>query len=141
MNTNISFDNTEIAFAYKSDRDLKHSHWLYSMMGKPWLVNIGTRLAPWSIRLGLPVKGLIHKTISKQFIGGETLEQTIPVAKKLADHGVEVILDYAVEGKQGEDNYEHACNEFIRVINFAATQPSVPFMSVKVTGMARFGLL
>jgi len=141
MNTNISFDNTEIAFAYKSDRDLKHSHWLYSLMGKPWLVNLGTRLAPWSIRAGLPVKGLIRKTISRQFIGGESLEQTIPVAKKLAHYNVEVILDYAVEGKEGEENYEHACSEFIRVINFAATQPNIPFMSVKLTGMARFGLL
>jgi proline dehydrogenase len=141
MNTNISFDNTAIAFAYKSDKELKHSHWLYSLMAKPWLVNMGTRLAPWSIRAGLPVKGWIRRTISKQFIGGETLEQTIPVAKKLATYHVEVILDYAVEGKQGEDNYEHACDEFIRVINFAATQSNVPFMSVKVTGMARFGLL
>lgn len=141
MNTNISFDNTGIAFAYRSDRDLKHSHWLYKLMAKPWLVNIGTRLAPWSIRAGLPVKSLIRNTISRQFIGGETLEQTIPVAKKLAAYNVEVILDYAVEGKEGEDNYEHACSEFIRVINFAATQPNVPFMSVKVTGMARFSLL
>jgi len=141
MNTNISFDNTEIAFAYKSDTDLKHSHWLYSIMGKPWLVKLGTQLAPWSIRVGLPVKGLIRKTISKQFIGGESLEQTIPVAKILAQYNVDVILDYAVEGKEGEDNYEHACNEFIRVIDFAATQPNTPFMSVKVTGMARFTLL
>jgi len=141
MNTNISFDNTEIAFAYKSDTDLKHSHWLYSIMGKPWLVKLGTQLAPWSIRVGLPVKGLIRKTISKQFIGGESLEQTIPVAKILAQYNVDVILDYAVEGKEGEDNYEHACNEFIRVIDFAATQPNTPFMSVKVTGMARFSLL
>ena len=141
MGTNISFDNTEIAFAYKSDKDLKHSNWLYKIMAKPWLVNMGTHLAPWSIRVGLPVKGLIRSTISRQFIGGETLEQTIPVAKKLGEYNVEVILDYAVEGKAGEDNYEHACNEFIRVINFAATQPNIPFMSVKVTGMARFALM
>lgn len=141
MNTNISFDNTEIAFAYKSDKDLKHSHWLYSLMGKPWLVQVGARLAPWSIRVGLPVKGMIRRTISKQFIGGESLEQTIPVAKQLAQYNVDVILDYAVEGKEGEDNYQHACDEFIRVINFAATQPNTPFMSVKVTGMARFALL
>ena len=141
MNTDISFDNTEIAFAYKSDKDLKHSHWLYSIMGKPWLVKLGTQLAPWSIRVRLPVKGLIRKTISKQFIGGESLEQTIPVAKILARYNVDVILDYAVEGKEGEENYEHACNEFIRVINFAATQPNTPFMSVKLTGMARFSLL
>jgi proline dehydrogenase len=141
MNTNISFDNTEIAFAYKSDEDLKHSHRLFKLMAKPWLVSIGIKLTPWSIRAGFPVKGLIRKTISRQFIGGESLEQTIPIAKKLAAYNVEVILDYAVEGKQGEDNYEQACNEFIRVINFAATQPNIPFMSVKVTGMARFGLL
>ena len=141
MNTNISFDNTEIAFAYKSDRDLKHSHWLYSLMGKQWLVNLGTQLAPWSIRVGLPVKGLIRKTISRQFIGGESLEQTIPVAKTLSHYNVDVILDYAVEGKEGEGSYEHACDEFIRVIDFAATQPNTPFMSVKVTGMARFALL
>lgn len=141
MNTNISFDDTGIAFAYKSDKELKHSRWLYSMMAKPWLVNLGTRLAPWSVKAGLPVKGLIRKTIFKQFVGGETLEQTIPVAKKLETYHVQVILDYGVEGKEGEDNYDHACEEFIRVINFAATQRSVPFMSVKVTGMARFSLL
>src|SRR5215213_628812 len=141
MNREISFDNTEVAFAHRSDADLKHAHWLFSMMGKPWLVKLGTKLAPWSIRAGLPVKGLIRKTIFKQFVGGETLEQTIPVAKKLAGYHVQVILDYGVEGKEGEENYDHARDEFVRVINFAGTQPNVPFMSVKVTGIARFGLL
>jgi proline dehydrogenase len=59
----------------------------------------------------------------------------------MAQYNVKAILDYGVEGKEGEENYDHACEEFIRVINFASTQPSVPFMSVKVTGMARFALL
>ena len=71
MNTPISFDNTEIAFAHKSDKELKFSHWLFSLMAKPWLVKWGSRLAPWSIKAGLPVKGLIRKTIFKQFVGGE----------------------------------------------------------------------
>lgn len=141
MNTNISFDNTEIAFAHKSDKELKQSHWLFSMMAKPWLVKWGTKLAPWSIRAGLPVKGLIRNTVFRQFVGGETLEETIPVEKKMAKYNVKAILDYGVEGKQGEANYDHACDEFIRVINFAANQPNVPFMSVKVTGIARFELL
>lgn len=141
MKTNISFDNTEIAFAYQTNRELKQASWLFSMMGKPWLVKLGTRLAPWSIRAGLPVKGLIRQTIFRQFVGGESLEETIPVARKLAEYGVEVILDYGVEGKEGEENYDHARDEFIRVINFAATQPNIPFMSIKVTGMARFSLL
>lgn len=141
MNTNISFDNTEIAFAHKTDKELKQSHWLFSLMARPWLVKWGTKLAPWSMRIGMPVKGLIRNTIGRQFIGGESLEETIPVERKMAQYNVKAILDYGVEGKEGEANYDQACDEFIRVINFAASQPSVPFMSVKVTGLARFALL
>jgi proline dehydrogenase len=137
----ISFDNTAIAFAHKSNKELKESHFLFSMMGKPWLVQIGTRLAPWSIKAGLPVKGLIRKTIFKQFVGGETLTETATVAKKLAESNVQVILDYGVEGMEGESAFDHARDEFIRVIEYAATQPNIPFMSIKVTGFARFGLL
>jgi proline dehydrogenase len=137
----ISFDNTEFAFEYKASKQLKKARFLFSMMGKPWLVKIGTRLAPWSIKMGLPVKDIIRKTIFSQFVGGETLEQTAQVAKKLSEYHVQVILDYGVEGKEGEENFDHACDEFIRVINYAGTQPNIPFMSVKVTGFARFGLL
>ncbi|MDB5253165.1 MAG: proline dehydrogenase [Flaviaesturariibacter sp.] len=141
MNESISFDDTAIAFAHKTDRELKQAHFLFGMMGRPWLVKIGTRLAPWSIRVGLPVKGLIRRTIFRQFVGGETLEQTAIVAKQLAASNVRVILDYGVEGKEGEASFDHACDEFIRVIRYAATQPNIPYMSIKVTGFARFGLL
>ncbi|HET7897815.1 MAG TPA: proline dehydrogenase family protein [Flavisolibacter sp.] len=141
MNTQISFDNTANAFAYKSDKELKSAYLLFSVMGKPWLVRLGTRLTPWAIEKKLPVNGLIRSTIFKQFVGGETLEETIPVEKTLGRYGVKVILDYGVEGAQGEAAYDHARDEFIRVIEFAASQPNIPFMSVKVTGFARFGLL
>src|SRR4030095_759544 len=138
----ISFDNTEIAFAYKSDKELKQANFLFSVMGKPWLVKLGTRMTPIAVRWNLPfVKSIIRNTIFQQFVGGETLEQNVVVADKLEKHGVQVILDYGVEGKEGEVNFDHACDEFIRVINYASTQPNIPFMSVKVTGFARFGLL
>jgi proline dehydrogenase len=137
----ISFDNTEFAFEYKSDKQLKKARFLFSMMGKPWLVKIGTRLAPWSIKAGLPVKGIIRNTIFSQFVGGETLDQTAPAAKKLSEYNVKVILDYGIEGKEGEENFDHACSEFIRVIEYAGTQSNIPFMSIKVTGFARFALL
>ncbi|MFI5130636.1 MAG: proline dehydrogenase family protein [Chitinophagales bacterium] len=137
----ISFDNTEFAFEYKSDKQLNKATFLFSLMGKPWLVKIGTKVAPWSLKMGLPVKGLIRNTIFSQFVGGETLAQTAPVAKKLSEYNVQAILDYGVEGKEGEASFDHACNEFINVINYASTQPNIPFMSVKVTGVARFGLL
>lgn len=137
----ISFDNTEFAFEYKSEKQLRKSRFLFTLMGKPWLVKLGIRLAPWSIRAGLPVKGLIRRTIFTQFVGGETLEETAVVARRLGEFNVQVILDYGVEGKEGEANFDHACEEFIRVIRYASTQPNIPFMSVKVTGFARFALL
>ena len=137
----ISFDNTEYAFAYKSDKELRQARLLFSTMGYGWLVKLGTRITPWAINLGLPVGWAVRNTIFKQFVGGETLEETAKVADKLEEFHVQVILDYGVEGKEGEENFDHACEEFIRVINYAATQHNIPFMSIKVTGFARFGLL
>ena len=137
----LSFDNTEYAFAYKSDRELKKARFLFSSMGYATLVKIGTKLTPLAIRWGLPVMGMIRETIFRQFVGGETLDQTAMVADKLERFGVKVILDYGVEGKEGEENFDHACDEFIKVINYAGSQHNMPFMSIKVTGFARFGLL
>ena len=138
----ISFDNTENAFEYKSDKELKKARFLFASMGYGFLVKIGTRITPWAIRAGLPVKAVIRKTIFSQFVGGETLEETAAVAKKLGQYHVQVILDYGVEGgENGEEGFEQACREFIRVIEYAATQPNIPFMSIKVTGFARYDLL
>ncbi len=137
----ISFDNTELAFQYKSDKGLKKARFLFSMMGRSWVVKLGTRLTPWAIRMHLPIRGLIRRTIFSQFVGGETLEQTALVANKLSEYKVKAILDYGVEGKEGEKNFDHVCDEFIRVINYAASQPNIPFMSIKVTSFARFALL
>ena len=138
----VSFENTENAFEYKSDKELKRAAMLFSSMGYSSLVQLGTRLTPWMIRSGLPVKGLIRNTIFSQFVGGETLAETAAVARKLGEYHVQVILDYGVEGgDEGEQGFDHACGEFIKVIDYAATQPNIPFMSIKVTGFARFSLL
>lgn len=138
---NLSFEDTETAFAYKSDKDLKNARFLFASMGKEWLVNLGLALTPWVLKVGLPVKGIIRKTIFQQFVGGETLEKTSAVVNKLARFDVKVILDYGVEGKEGEANYDEATETFIKVIRYAATQANIPYMSVKMTGLARFNLL
>lgn len=142
MSLNLSFDNTANAFEYKTDKQLKKAHFLFSLMGVNWLVKLGTKITPWTIKAGFPVKGIIRSTIFEQFVGGETLEQTAKVADKLEEYHVQVILDYGVEGGDyGEHEKDHARDEFIRVINYAATQHNIPFMSIKVTGLARFALL
>ncbi|MBC7688325.1 MAG: proline dehydrogenase family protein [Aquabacterium sp.] len=141
--TAISFDNTEYAFAYQKDADLKKAQLLFSLMGTQWLVELGLKLTPLAIKWNLPfIKSLIRSTIFKQFVGGETLEETSAVAKKLGEYNVQVILDYGVEGgDDGEHGFDHSTEEFIRVINYAATQSNIPFMSIKVTGFSRFALL
>lgn len=138
---NISFDNTENAFAYKTDKDLKLARFLFSSMGFQWVVDAGVRLTPFAMKTGLPVRRLIRKTIFRQFVGGETLEETGAVGDMLKKFGVDVILDYGAEGKEGETNFEQATEQFIRVINFAATHPNIPFISIKITSLARFKLL
>ena len=138
---NISFDNTENAFAYKTDKQLKKAKFLFGTMDYPLFVPIGTRITPFLMKTGLPVHGIIRNTIFQQFVGGETLEETDEVCSLLGKYGVQVILDYGVEGKDGEENFERATEQFIKVIDYAASQKNIPFISIKVTGIARFGLL
>lgn len=139
----ISFDNTQDAFAYKSNRELKQAHFLFASMGKSWMLNLGLKLMPAAIKFHIPfTKMILRNTIFKQFVGGETLEQTALVAEKLGQYQVQIILDYGVEGgNDGEEGFDLATQEFINVINYAASQKNIPFMSIKVTGIARFGLL
>jgi proline dehydrogenase len=138
----ISFDNTENAFEYKTDKQLKKANFLFKTMGYGLLVKLGTRITPWAMKAGLPVNGILRNTIFSQFVGGETLDETAKVAKVLGQYHVQVILDYGVEGgDDGEEGFDHATEEFIRVINYAATQPNIPLMSIKVTGFSRFSLL
>ena len=137
-----SFDNTEIAFAAKSNKDLKKAHFLFSAMGKAWLVKLGLKITPLAIKWCIPfTRSIISNTIFQQFVGGETLEETARVADKLEEYNVKVILDYGVEGKESEADFEQARDEFCKVISYAATQANIPLMSVKVTGFGRFALL
>ncbi|TDH27974.1 proline dehydrogenase [Segetibacter sp. 3557_3] len=138
---NISFDNTENAFAYKTNKQLKKSRFLFKTMSYWLLAKAGVRLTPIIMKLGLPIKGLVRKTIFNQFVGGETLQETAGVGNVLEKYGVQVILDYGVEGKEGEENFDQATREFIKVIDYAASQKNIPYISVKVTGIARFDLL
>ena len=120
----VSFNNVENAFAYKSDKDLKLSHFLFKTMGYPLFVPLATRTTPLLMKCGLPVVNrLVRKTIFKQFVGGESLSATASLANKLNQYNVNIILDYGIEGKDGNDSFETATKEFINVIKYAATQP------------------
>lgn len=137
----LSFNNTETAFAYLSDKELKKVHFIFSMMHYGWLVKAGSAIAPWALRIGLPVTNIIRRTLFKQFCGGEDLQEAAQTAQQLAKFKVGVILDYGVEAADGEGNYDQAVIEFKKAIEYAAQQANIPFISLKVTGFSRFALL
>jgi len=135
------FDNTEIAFKYKSTKDLRQAQFLFASMGSSLLTTVGIGFTNWAMKLGLPINGIIKSTIFRQFCGGETMEEAAQTADMLGVYNVGVIMDYGVEGKEGEHEFDKAVPEFIKVIKYAATKPNIPFVSVKITGFARFALL
>ncbi len=138
----INFENTEIAFAHKTDEEVKKMAWLFGLMGKPWLVNIGSKLGLVAIKLRLPfAEWALKNTIFEQFCGGTTLLDCQPTIDNLRNHGAATILDYGAEGKETEDDFNQTMNETIRAIEFASRNESVPIVSTKISGMARNGLL
>lgn len=135
------FSNTEIAFSYRSDKELKRARFLFSSMGSPTLTSIGMKLTNIAISWNLPVQGLIKWTLFNQFCGGETMEEAGQTAASLAKYGVSTILDYGVEGKESEADFDKAVPEFIKAIKYAAANKNIPFISMKITGFAHFALL
>ncbi|MFM2224643.1 MAG: hypothetical protein RJA07_845 [Bacteroidota bacterium] len=136
----LSFDNTEIAFKIKDNLALQKSNWLFSIVNNPSLVKISTSLAQLSLDMHLPVKWIIKKTIFEQFCGGESLAESTPVVDQLQKLNVLSILDYAIEAKSGEQEFDHTLMELMNVVIYAS-QANVPFVSAKVTGFGRFELL
>ena len=138
----INLENTEKAFAYKSDCALKKARFLFTFMKSSILVKIATKITPWLIKSGFPIKNLIKRTLFDQFVGGLTLEDTGLVAKTLSKFNVQVILDFGIEGGEKNDTqYDAITKQFRDVIDFASTQQNIPFISIKITGLTSITLL
>ena len=139
--SNVDFNNYEKAFKAKDDKELKQSLWLFKLMQSPFLVRLFSKLTIFAIKIGLPVKLPIKATIFKQLCGGESIEESEEVVKKLGRSHIGSILDYSVEGKESEEEFHKTKDEVLRIIRSAKDNPAIPYTSLKLTGVARFGLL
>jgi proline dehydrogenase len=137
----ISFDNTEIAFKSKSNRDLNKSYFLFNVIKRPSIVKIGSILTEFAFNFRLPINGIVKATIFKQFCGGENIEECTETINKLSDFGIGAILDYSVEGKENESEFEKTKNETLNTLKKATQSANIPFCVFKVTGLSRFALL
>lgn len=138
----LNFSNTEIAFAHKTDAQLKKAEWLFGLMNKAWLVSLGAKLGLKAIQMRLPfVETIVKNTIFAQFCGGTTLLEAMPAIEQLAKFNTLAILDYGAEAKVTEDDFNQTMKETIRSIEFAKRNDNIPVVSAKISGIARFGLL
>jgi proline dehydrogenase len=137
----VSFENTEVAFAHKSNYDLKKAYWLFKLVGNPFLVKFGKISVSIALKLGLPIGWAMRKNIFAQFCGGETIAECANTTKILDGLGVGTILDYSVEGKESEGEFDHTADEIFATIQTAKGNANIPFCVFKVTGIARHALL
>lgn len=137
----VSFDNTEIAFSSKTDKDLRRSYWLFKMISSPAFVSVGKGLTNFALAIHFPVRWAIKPTIFRQFVGGENIEECKRTIDQLGKYNVGTILDYSVEGKETEADFDRGAAEIIRTVDRAKGEAHIPFCVFKVTGLARFALL
>lgn len=134
--TKISFENTEVAYASLSDKELKKAYWLFRMMSIPWLVNIGNSMITLCLKLNLPIQGIIKNTVFSHFCGGESLDESISLISRLKQNNIEVLLNYSVEGLEDAKGYQDTYEKTLNAIHFAKENPSVRAICVKFTGYA-----
>ena len=137
----IRFDDTAVAFVAKSDKDLRKSYFVFSAMELPFIVNMGVKLTAWALNIGLPIKGLIRKTLFKQFCGGESIKDSVKTINHLAEFNIKTILDYSVEGESNEVGFDNTCKEIVEICKASKDDPNVPFCVVKLTGIGSAALM
>ncbi|MGB0422717.1 MAG: proline dehydrogenase family protein [Flavobacteriales bacterium] len=137
----LSFENTEVAFSHKNNKELKKAYWLFKLVGKPSLVSVGKVMTKIALAVRFPMAWMIKPTIFHQFCGGETISECAQTTKILDDFNIGTILDYSVEGKVEERDFDATANEILDTVRTANNNSHIPFCVFKITGIARFGLL
>jgi proline dehydrogenase len=134
------FADTQVAFALKSDTELDRAYFLFKMIANEPLVRIGTAVTNFALKAHLPVDGLIRATVFDHFCGGINENDCLSVVDKMYTKGVSSVLDYSVEGKEEEDQFDATLKMTLKTIEFAKERQAIPFAVFKPTGLGRIDL-
>ena len=135
------FNDTQVAFADKSDAQLKKAFWMFKMIESPALTKVGTSVLNFTVHNNFPfVTSIVKNTLFAQFCGGETREESMKVVKQLFKRGVGSIFDYSIEGKVDEETFDMVCNEIKDIVKFSVGNPAIPFIVFKPTAFGRIDL-
>ena len=135
------FNDTAQAFQHLSDAELRRAMALFSLIGKPWLVNVGSALANLALALRIPLGWAVRPTVYAHFCGGESIDDSEETMAKLAAHNVRTILDYSAEGQTAEADLDATCSEVLATIQAADGDARHAFAVFKVSGLSSNALL
>ncbi len=135
-----TFNNTKIAFSLKNDSQLERAYFLFKMISVEPLVRIGTAATNFALKANLPIEGLIRSTVFDHFCGGINEEDCLPVINSMFAKGVSSVLDYSVEGKENEQEFDSALQTVLNIIEFAKALDAIPIAVFKPSGFGRFKL-
>ena len=128
------FNNTELAFTNKSNFDLRKAYFLFSVLDYPWLTKIGNMFLLLVLKLRLPFKTIIKKTIFEHFCGGETIDDCKSTFDSLKAYKIYAMPEYSVEAESTFEGFENYKNTMIELINNLGNQ-GLPFIAIKCTGL------
>jgi proline dehydrogenase len=132
----IPFENTDVAFRYKTDTGMRRAYYLFRMIAKPWLVKLLKKLTYFALKIHLPVAWAIKPTLYRHFVGGESIGECEQVVELLGKFNVKAILDYSVEGGKDAGTMERTLVETLRTVTNASKNPNIPFAVFKPTAFA-----
>ncbi|MGB4743480.1 MAG: proline dehydrogenase family protein [Flavobacteriaceae bacterium] len=136
----VNFNNTKIAFHLKSDSELERAYFLFKMISIEPLIRIGTAATNFALKAHLPVEGLIRSTVFDHFCGGVNEVDCLPIIDKMYASKVYSVLDYSVEGKAVEDQFDFALKTILNLIEISKDKEALPIAVFKPTAFGRFDL-
>jgi len=136
----VNFNNTKIAFHLKSDSELERAYFLFKMISIEPLIRIGTAATNFALKAHLPVEGLIRSTVFDHFCGGVNEVDCLPIIDKMYASKVYSVLDYSVEGKAVEDQFDFALKTILNLIEFSKDKEALPIAVFKPSAFGRFDL-
>ena len=136
----MDLENTERAFAMKSDSDLRQAHGLFSLIAFPWLIRLGSVVLPFLLNLHIPIAPLLKATLFKHFCAGTGKKESLQLVERLSKFKVFSYVHYATEAILKEKGMDASLERTLETFSFSKNSTDLPFVVFKPTSLGRMEL-
>ncbi len=131
----VDLHDLKTAYAYKSNADLKLTHFVFNTLQKPILLGLLKSCANGIVKYNLPFQSIIKKTIYKLFCAGENIEEAFKLIRYLDSYHVKSVLDYVSEGEKTEAAFSLNAKTILENVIRVGKECPGNYISVKITGL------